>query len=96
MQCKNNVPRIRIAPVDGSSDRYIAVFSSKALNATFSVVFQENVSGAVALHAFAEMIRTHYNVSPELTVVDHIPSNMAVSDVLRSLQQPLIAGVHQL
>ena len=93
---RNNTPRIRIAPVDGSSDRYIAAFRSEALNATFSVVFPENVSGAVALHSFAEMIRSHYNVSPELTVVDHIPSNMAISDVLRSLEQPLIAGARQL
>ena len=93
---RNNAPRIRIAPVDGSSDRYIAAFTSEALNATFSVVFHENVSGAVALHSFAEMIRSHYNVSPELTVVDHIPSNMAISDVLRSLEQPLIAGARQL
>jgi hypothetical protein len=93
---RNNIPRIRIAPVDGSSGRYIAAFRSEALNATFSVVFQENVSGAVALHSFAEMIRSHYNVSPELTVIDHIPSNMAVSDVLRSLEQPLVAGVTQL
>ena len=93
---RNNAPRIRIAPVDGSSDRYIAVFTTEALNATFSVVFHENVSGAVALHSFAEMIRSHYNISPELTVVDHIPSNMAVSDVLRSLEQPLVAGARQL
>ena len=66
---KKNQPHIRIAPVDSLSDRYIAAFRSEALNATFSVVFDENVSGAVALHAFAEMIRNHYNVSPELTVV---------------------------
>lgn len=96
MQRNNNTPRIRIAPVEGSSDRYIAVLRSEALSATFSVVFQENVSGAVALHSFAEMIRSHYNVSPELTVVDHIPSNMAVTDVLQSLEQPLVAGARQL
>lgn len=93
---RNNAPRIRIAPVDGSSDRYIAVFTSAALNATFSVVFRENVSGAVALHAFAEMIRGYYNISPELTVVDSVPSNVAVSDVLQSLEQPLVAGARKL
>lgn len=73
MRRNDNTLHIRIAPVDGFSDRYIAVFRSEALNATFSVMFQENVSGAVALHSFAEMIRGHYNASPELTVVDHIP-----------------------
>ena len=93
---RNNTPRIRIAPVDGSTDRYIAAFTSEALNATFSVVFQENVSGAVALHSFAEMIRSHYNVAPELTVVDSVPSSMAVSDVLRTLEQPLVVGTRNL
>ena len=93
---RNNVPRIRIAPVDGSSDRYIAAFTSEAFNATFSVVFRENVSGAVALHAFAEMIRGYYDITPELTVVDHLPSSMAVSDVLRTLEQPLVAGARKL
>lgn len=92
MRRNDNIPRIRIAPVDGTQDRYIAAFRSEALDATFSVVFQENVSGAVALHSFAEMIRSHYNVSPELTVVDHIPGNIAIADVLQSLEQPLIAG----
>ena len=52
MQRKDNAPRIRIAPVEGSPNRYIAACRSEALNATFSVVFQENVSGAVALHSF--------------------------------------------
>ena len=93
---RNNVPRIRIAPVDGSSDRYIAAFTSEALNATFSVVFRENVSGAVALHSFAEMIRNHYDVVPELTVVDSLPNNIAITDVLRSLASPLMAGVTRL
>ena len=93
---RNNAPRIRIAPVDGSEDRYIAACRSEAFNATFSVVFQENVSGAVALRAFAEMIRSHYNVTAELTVVDSLPSNMAVSDVLQSIEQPLVAGARHL
>jgi hypothetical protein len=93
---RNNVPRIRIAPVDNSSDRFLAAFTSEALNATFSVVFRENVSGAVALHSFAEMIRSHYDVVPELTVVDSLPSNIAVTDMLKSLERPLVAGVSQL
>ena len=93
---RNNVHRIRIAPVDGSSDRYIAAFTSEALEATFSVVFRENVSGAVALHSFAEMIRSRYDIAPQLTVVDHIPSNVAVLDVVQSLGNPLVAGVSRL
>lgn len=85
---RSNVPRIRIAPVDDSSDRYIAVFTSEAVDATFSVVFRETVTGAVALHSFAEMIRSRYGVAPELTVVDRQPQGIAVSDVLKTLDDP--------
>ena len=35
------------------------------------------------------------NVSQELTVVDHIPNSMAISDVLQSPEQPLIAGARR-
>ena len=84
----SNVPRIRIAPVDGTSDRYIATFTSEALCATFSVVFKETVTGAVALHSFAEMLRSRYGVAPELTVVDRFPQGIAVSDVLKTLDNP--------
>ncbi len=51
---------------------------------------------ALMFHSFAEMIRRHYDVAPELTVVDFPPSNVAVSDVLKSLERPLVAGVTQL
>ena len=85
---RSNVPRIRNAPVDDSSDRYIAVFTFGAVDATFSVVFKETVTGAIALHSFAEMVRSRYGVAPELTVVDSLPSNVAVSDVLKTLDDP--------
>ena len=56
---RKNVPYIRIAPVDDISDRYVATFFSEVLDATFSVVFRQTVTGAVALHSFVEMIRGH-------------------------------------
>ena len=46
--------------------------------------------------SFAEMVRGHYNVTPELTVVDYMPSSMAVSDVLQTIEQPLVAGARKL
>ena len=93
---KRKQPQIRIYPVEGSSDRYVASFSSEVLNATFSVVFHETITGAVALNNFAEMIRTYYGVSPVLTVVDQLPNNPAVSDVLQSLEHPPATGSHHL
>ena len=85
----SSVPHIRIAPVEGT-DRYIAVFSSDALDATFSVVFSESVAGAVALHSFAEMIRLRYEAAPQISVVDAFPDNIAVADVLAGLGNPLV------
>ena len=84
----SNAPRIRIAPVDDSSNRYIAIFTSETLGATFSVVFKESVTGAVALHSFAEMVRSRYGTAPELTVVDRLPQGIAVSDVMKTLDDP--------
>jgi hypothetical protein len=34
------------------------------------------------------MIRSRYGVTPELTVVDTLPRNVAVSDVLKTLDDP--------
>ena len=87
----STVPYIQIAPIKGT-DRYIAVFSSDALDATFSVVFRESVAGAVALHSFAEMIRSRYGTAPEISVVDEFPENIAVADVLAGLGNPLVRG----
>ena len=88
---RSNVPHIRIAPVNGISDRYIAVFSSEALDATFSVVFRETVTGAVALHSFAEMVRSRYRVTPELSVVDMLPRGAAVTDIIKILDDPVFS-----
>ena len=90
---RRNVPCIRIVPVDDDSDRYVASFSSKVLVATFSVVFHETITGAVAHHSFAEMIRCHYSVAPELKMVDMMPSASPVYDVLESLDQPFFSNL---
>lgn len=84
---QRKAPRIRIASLENSG-RYVAVFASEVLDATFLVVFRETVTGAVALHSFAEMIRSRYEVSPELTVVDTLPRNPAVAEVLRTIDDP--------
>ena len=65
-------PRIRIYPVGDNSGRYVAAFTSEVLGATFSVVFNETVTGAVALHLFAEMVRSRYGSGVELAIVDTI------------------------
>ena len=53
---KGKRPHIKISPVHDNPGHYVAAFSSEVLGATFSVVFPETITGAVALHTFAEMI----------------------------------------
>ena len=83
-------PRIHVYPADGSSDRFIASFSSEVLDATFSVIFNETITGAVALHTFAEMIRKQYNQAVDIVVKDafSLSTNSPVQDILKSLENP--------
>ena len=69
----------------GRTGEYLASFRSEPLNATFSVYFRDNLSGALALHAFADMIRHQYEVrqvSLELTDQAVLFRSQAVLDVL--------------
>jgi len=52
--------RISIHPVEGRSGDYLAYFRSEFLDATFTVFFKDTITGALALHSFAEMIRRKY------------------------------------
>ncbi len=90
---RKNQPRIHVYPVDDSSDRYVASFSSEVLDATFSVVFKETITGAVALHTFAEMIRKQYDHAPNIVITDtsNLPKNSPVQDILKKLENQLLA-----
>ena len=84
----NNLhPIIRIESVDGKLDRYIASFDTGLLDATFAVVFSSSITGAIALHRFADMIESQYGKKPELRISnDLIPvHNPAVRDILSSI-----------
>ena len=74
---------IQISLVRDCPDRYVASFSSELLGATFSVVFPETITGAVALHAFAEMIRNHYGHAVEIALPD--PSCFSMSPPVREI-----------
>ena len=49
-----------IRPVEGSKEEYLACCRSEFLGATFSCLFKDTLMGALALHAFSEMIRKLY------------------------------------
>ena len=78
---------VTIQPVAGQGGDYLASFHSEPLDATFSVYFHDNLAGALALHAFAEMLRKKYEVDEvrlELTDQAVLFKSRAVLDVLAS------------
>jgi hypothetical protein len=59
MEEKKNI-RISIHPVEDHPGYYLAYFRSEFLDATYTVFFKDTITGAMALHSFAEMIRRRY------------------------------------
>lgn len=79
---------VSIRPVPGRADTLIALFSSPILASTFSVVFPDSVTGALALHDFAEMLRLRYGKPVELILdTDLFPMrSKAMEDVVAALK----------
>ncbi len=82
---------IQVYPVPDSRNQYVAVFASEFLGATFAVMFPETITGAVALHTFAEMIRKQYGPAVDISIPDSLPlqKDSPVRDLLSQLRQPL-------
>ena len=53
---------VRIAPVAGKPGAYVARYRAELLRATYSVEFEDNVMGGIALHGFAEMLRLKWGL----------------------------------
>ena len=67
-----NEVAVRVAPVVGRPGTYVARFHAKLLGATYSVEFEDNVMGGIALHGFAEMLRLKWGLRRvELVLEDH-------------------------
>ena len=83
----NRAPVIRISAVKDTAGKFIASFHSEFLDATYSLLFNETVTGAVALHRFARMIERQYGAEVELQIVDEfLPvKNQAVVDILATI-----------
>ena len=76
---------VTVQSVAGRPGEYLASFRSEPLDATFSVYFRDNLAGALALHAFSDMIRHQYEVNEirlELTDQAVVFKSQAVLDVL--------------
>ena len=94
---RNNRLTVTIRQVPGDSETYIATFSSPVLSATFCVVFPNSITGAIALHDFAEMLHHRFGRSVNLCLdTDLLPvTSKAIDDVLQALRErrlPINAG----
>ncbi len=49
--------RIVVHPLEGSPGEYVAYYASEFLQAEFRVTVKDSIFGALALQAFAEMVR---------------------------------------
>ena len=80
---------IQISPVQDHPGQYVASISSAPLGATFSVMFSETISGAVALHTFAEMIRGHYGHAVEIPLPDPFSVSLSppVQEIVATLER---------
>ena len=75
-----------INPVQHRRGSYVAHFTSEYLHATFSVCFKDTITGALALHRFAGMLRKEYESEVEFILSERRVAftNEALVDLLKS------------
>ena len=86
---KNNRLTVTIRRVPDDHERYIATFDSPVLSSTFCLVFPDSVTGAIALHDFADMLHQHFGRLVELHLdADLFPArSKAMDDVLAAMRE---------
>ena len=82
---------VTVRPAPDQSGTYLAIFTSPVLGSTFSVIFPDSITGALALHDFAEMVRLRYEKPVELVLeTDLFPMrSKAMEDVLAAMRARL-------
>lgn len=78
---------IRIQAIAEKPGQFIASFNAEFLNATYALTFGESVTGALALHRFAQMIEDQYGKQVIIQLLDEVPPfhSEAVQDILSGL-----------
>ena len=86
---KNNRLTVTIRRVSDDAGHYVATFESPVLSSVFCVVFPDSVTGAVALHDFADMLHQHFGRPVELRLdTDLFPvRSKAMDDVLAAMRE---------
>ena len=85
---RNNRLSVTIRQAPDDSDTFVAMFESPVLSSTFCVVFPDSITGALALHEFADMLRLRFGRSVELLLdTDLVPiRSKAMEDVLAAMR----------
>ena len=86
---RNNRLTVSIRPAPDDSDTYVAMFASPVLSSTFCVVFPDSITGALALHEFADMLSLRFGRSVELHLDADLvpPRSTAMEDVLAAMRE---------
>jgi len=87
---KNGRLTVKIRQVPQRSDSYVAHLSSPILGSTFSLLFPDSITGALALHSFAEMLRLHYGKPVQLQLDNDLfpVKSEALQDILAAIRLP--------
>jgi hypothetical protein len=86
---RNNQLIVTIRHVPDETGFYIAMFSSPVLASTFSVVFPDSITGAIALHEFADMLHLRFGRPVELRLDTDLfpPRSKAMNDILGAMRE---------
>lgn len=78
---------VKIRPVPDRAGSYVAYLSSPILGSTFSLLFPDSITGALAVHAFSEMLRLYYGKPVELQLENDLfpPKSEALQDILAAV-----------
>ena len=83
----NKMPIIHIFSIPEKTDRFVASYHAKFLDATYALEFSESLIGALALHRFARMIESQYNKAVSFQISEELFPffSKAVSDIISSV-----------
>lgn len=59
---KEDTKKIIIKKIKDTKGDYLAVYKDGFLRSTFSLIFKDNIFGAVSLNHFTEMIKKHFGI----------------------------------
>jgi len=91
---ENRNIRITVRPVEDREGEYIAHYASEFLQADFCVYIKDSIFGALALQAFAEMIRKAFGKNYRSREIDFDVSRQTVEFSNKALGEVVVDRRH--